>query len=249
MVARRDPRLVADYARLWAGGRRAASIATRTPGAPVVSPEEASGIVARLLGEAAPGPAYGLAAGAEEAGRSRGSSWAITAADSGLGELAYAVTRAVRPDAVVETGVAMGLTSAYILAALSDNGRGELHSIDLPPPRMVAADLVGAAIPPALRGRWRYHWGSSGRLLSGVLRETAGGRRVFLHDSDHSYRNMRWELETAWRALSPGDVLLCDDANFHTGFVDAVRGLAGEPRLAAQREKGGVSGFAIRAES
>jgi predicted O-methyltransferase YrrM len=92
------------------------------------------------------------------------------AGDSALGRIVYAVVRATRPDVVVETGVATGVTSAYLLAALEDNGHGALHSIDLPPTDMVAAGHVGAAIPADLKARWTYHWGSSRRLLSKVLR-------------------------------------------------------------------------------
>jgi predicted O-methyltransferase YrrM len=168
------------------------------------------------------------------------------AGDSTLGELAYSFTRALRPALVVETGVSIGLTSAYILAAMADNELGELHSIDIPPPRMVAEKLVGSAVPPDLRDRWHYHWGSARRLLPRILSAQPGGRRIFLHDSEHSYRNMRWELVTAWGALAPGDVILCDDANFHAAFVDAARSVGGRPHLIGQSEKGGLTGLLVR---
>ena len=47
--------------------------------------------------------------------------------DSALGRFVYAVVRASRPDVVIETGVATGVTSAHILAALADNEHGELQ--------------------------------------------------------------------------------------------------------------------------
>jgi hypothetical protein len=197
-VARRDPRLLIDYLRLWIGARR---------GVP-----------------ADPG-------------------WAAMDADSSVAELAYSLVRERRPATVIETGVARGVTSAAVLRALAENGFGELHSIDLPPPRMLDNDLVGSAVPDELKERWHYHWGSARRLLPGVLAR-ASGPRLFIHDSDHSYRHMRWEIETAWAALEPGDVILCDDAHFHSGFADAAAAVGGEPQFSPQAD--GLTGILIR---
>jgi predicted O-methyltransferase YrrM len=250
-VGRRSPRLLGDYLRLWAGARRPVEEPAGSPAGEVLTWEEAARLAApdaALSGSpvlpAARGPAHAtaVAAVANSAG-----DWTAMDADASLGELAYALVRALRPAVVVETGVAQGISSVFVLAALEDNGQGELHSVDLPPPRMVEADLVGAAIPNELRPRWHYHWGSSRRLLPAVLREAAGDRRLFIHDSDHSYDNMRWELETAWRALGPGDVLLCDDANFHAGFADAAESVGALPLFVEQPGTGGLTGLLIRA--
>jgi predicted O-methyltransferase YrrM len=218
-VARRDPRLLADYARLWVGARRGvAESGWSPPESQVVSFEEAAGV----------SPVPALATG------SRGSEWDSMDADATLGQLACALVRNLRPLTVIETGVARGITSSYVLAALAENDSGELHSIDLPPPRMVDAGLVGAAIPEEMKARWHYHWGSARRLLPSVLADAASPR-LFIHDSDHSYRHMRWEVEAACAALEPGDVILCDDAHFHSGFADAARAVGAEPLFLRQR--------------
>ena len=57
------------------------------------------------------------------------------AADSLLVRCCYLVCRLLEPAVVVETGVAYGVSSAFILRALEKNGRGVLHSVDLPPLR------------------------------------------------------------------------------------------------------------------
>jgi hypothetical protein len=44
----------------------------------------------------------------------------------------YALTRLLRPRHVVEVGVSSGVSSAYFLQGLERNGRGTLHSVDLP---------------------------------------------------------------------------------------------------------------------
>ena len=46
-------------------------------------------------------------------------------------ETIYLLVRSLKPETVVETGVCYGASSAYILQALKDNGRGVLYSIDL----------------------------------------------------------------------------------------------------------------------
>lgn len=59
--------------------------------------------------------------------------------DARLGRLAWCLTRHLRPEFVVETGVARGLTTRVILEAMDRNGRGRLWSIDLPP--LIAQEL------------------------------------------------------------------------------------------------------------
>jgi len=47
-------------------------------------------------------------------------------------EILYVIVRLLKPEKVVETGVAAGVSSAFILEAMDDNGIGTLYSIDLP---------------------------------------------------------------------------------------------------------------------
>jgi predicted O-methyltransferase YrrM len=171
---------------------------------------------------------------------------AAMAGDTALGRLVYGVARATRPDTIVETGVATGVTSAHLLAALEDNGHGILHSIDLPPTDMLAAGHVGAAIPDDLRHRWAYHWGASRRLLPGLL-DDLQGRLMFVHDSDHSYANMAWEIRSAWQAMTSGGVIVCDDVDLHSAFLDTAAELHGSPWLIRQDEKLATTGLLIQA--
>jgi hypothetical protein len=167
------------------------------------------------------------------------------AGDHTLGELVYALVRAARPDTVIETGVATGVTSAFALAALEDNGHGELHSVDLPPGALVARGLVGSGIPPTLRHRWRPRWGDARRLLPRVLEQT-GGRRVFVHDSDHGYQAMRGELECAWRAFGSGDWIVADDVDLHDAFLDVAIAHDAVPYVIAQKDKPSCTGLMQR---
>jgi predicted O-methyltransferase YrrM len=57
------------------------------------------------------------------------------AADSIMARLCYLACRLIEPEIVVETGVAYGVSSAFILRALEINGHGTILSADLQPLR------------------------------------------------------------------------------------------------------------------
>ena len=135
----------------------------------------------------------------------------------------YAVVRAIKPGVIVETGVASGLSSAHILRALAVNGKGTLHSIDLPNVQqgsvLPEGRTSGWIVPDSLRGRWKLQLGDSRKLLPGLL-ETLGRVDIFLHDSDHSYEAMSFEFEQAFPRLESGGMLLSDDTHLHTAWDD-----------------------------
>jgi predicted O-methyltransferase YrrM len=139
------------------------------------------------------------------------------AADSRLARLCYLLCRLSLPSVAVETGVAYGVSSAFILRAMEENGRGTLYSVDLPPLRREYERLWGIAVPEALRGRWRLHRGASARVLPRLLRET---RTVdlFLHDSLHTYKNMHREFDAVWPHLRNAGLLLADDVERNRAF-------------------------------
>jgi predicted O-methyltransferase YrrM len=163
-----------------------------------------------------------LGAGGLKAGRGTFGGW--DDADARLAGLAWCLARHLCPDRVVETGVARGLTTRVLLEALERTGRGHLWSIDLPPLLEHAlADQTGAAVPQRLHERWNLLRGSSRRLLPGLIADL-GQIDVFLHDSMHTARNLRFELSQVWPAMSPGGAALIDDVekNAATGrFLQA----------------------------
>jgi predicted O-methyltransferase YrrM len=142
-------------------------------------------------------------------------------ADIALGRCLYIVCRALRPTVVIETGVAYGMSSAFILQALEQNAHGTLYSIDLPPLGGEADTLVGAVVPTELRSRWVLRRGTSQRLLPELVRQ--GPVDLFIHDSLHTHRNMRREFDTAWPNLRPGGVVISDDIEGNAAFAELRR--------------------------
>ena len=155
--------------------------------------------------------------------------------DAGLVRAVWGLTRHLRPERVVETGVAHGFTSRFILQALAANGKGHLWSIDLPPLDNELRSQVGMAVPKDLADRWTYIEGSSRRRLPPLLSEL-GEIDLFIHDSLHSERNVRFELDSAWAKLRPGGAAVVDDVDANYGFQSFNNAVPGQPHLVCEAE-------------
>ena len=134
--------------------------------------------------------------------------------------LQYAVVRAFQPEIIVETGVANGVSSAYILLALKANGRGTLYSIGLNDPQYLPAGKpLGWIVPQELQSSWKLVVGDSRTILPGLLDEI-GSTDIFIHDSLHTYEHMLWEFRRAYPHLPSGGLLLSDDAMWNSAFPE-----------------------------
>lgn len=139
--------------------------------------------------------------------------------------LQYVVIRALQPSVVVETGVANGVSSAYLLLALQKNGRGVLHSIEIGDARFLPpGKAAGWLVPEWLKPNWDLRIGDSRQLLPSLLAEL-GTIDVFIHDSLHTYEHMLWEFRTAYPHIRPGGLLCSDDALWNSAFPEFSRGV------------------------
>lgn len=145
----------------------------------------------------------------------------------------YALTRLLQPAHVVEVGVSSGVSSAAFLRALVRNGRGTLHSIDLPtlqkgrtfskgdsPVSLPRGKQTGWAIPSSGKGEWDLRIGRSRELLPKVVGELPG-IGIFLHDSEHTRENATFEFTTVAPKLAPGSVVLADNNEWLDGALEA----------------------------
>lgn len=143
-------------------------------------------------------------------------------ADFTLARMHYLACRALKPQIVVETGVAYGVSSAFILKALAVNEKGTLHSVDLPPSiRDDAGQYIGYLIPAGLRARWHLHRGRSKQVLPRLLPQL-GQIDLFVHDSLHAFKNMLWEFRVVGPYMSPRAMLIADDIDGNQAFSDWV---------------------------
>ncbi|MDO8657103.1 MAG: class I SAM-dependent methyltransferase [Candidatus Levybacteria bacterium] len=161
-------------------------------------------------------------------------------------QILYFLTRKLKPKIVVETGVAAGKTSGYILQAIMDNKTGQLHSIDLPfqwyiygnhklhldslPPGF----MPGYLIPEKLKKNWRLYLGNTYGKLPELLRSLTK-IDIFLHDSEHSDKTMMFEYNQSWPYIKNRGYLLSDDISFTKAFK----------RFAGQKDMQYISFFDI----
>lgn len=155
----------------------------------------------------------------------------------------YLLVRKYKPEVVVETGVAEGLSTAYILCAMHENGKGHLYSVDLPPALAATLEIdggcthtyqladgqshrqfsVGYFVPDRVKSRWTLVLGDARTELPPLL-EKLGKIDLFFHDSLHTLEHMTWEYDTAWPYIIDGGLLLSHDVLWNRAFYNKFRG-------------------------
>ncbi|HKX27320.1 MAG TPA: class I SAM-dependent methyltransferase [Blastocatellia bacterium] len=154
------------------------------------------------------------------------------------GIILYSVVRALKPRYIIETGVAAGVSTSFISAALIENGSGDLYSIELPPENWSPGALNDGAI-------YGWHERGPGWAIPGEIKRQLGSRHtlilqdvrtalpellarlpwvdIFFHDDLHTPDHMLWEFELVWPHLRTAGALIADDVNY--GWVRFCRDL------------------------
>jgi len=122
-----------------------------------------------------------------------------------LFSLLYVLVKSKKPQLVVETGVANGVSTNSIMLALGEaNSSGSLHSFDVLPETKDA--YIGV-------GKWNFHLldkKSTHKQLS-VAVGNSPLVDIWLHDSNHGYRWQKFEYLLALSRLKEGGILISDD--------------------------------------
>jgi len=163
----------------------------------------------------------------------------------------YALTRWRRPAVVVESGGFLGMSSAFLLKALVDEGltTAKLYSMEW------SEDCdQGALIPHELRSQFVPLRGKVEDFMRSD--ELPSFIDVFLHDSSHSYRHMLWEFRQFWRRLRDGGLLVSHDVHMNAAFPEFVAKTYAHDRKTGRRDaertshyewgRWGYIGFAIK---
>lgn len=129
----------------------------------------------------------------------------------------YALTRWQRPAIIVESGGFVGLSSAFILRALADEGltNARLYSIES------SQDCEhGGLIPDELRPQFV----PLRAKVEDVVRSNQLPAKIdmFVHDSSHRYRHMLWEFGEFWPRLRDGGLLVSHDVHMNAAFAEFV---------------------------
>ena len=163
----------------------------------------------------------------------------------------YALTRWRGPAVIVESGGFVGMSSAFLLKALVDEGltTAKLYSMEW------SEDCdQGALIPHELRSQFVPLRGKVEDFVRSD--ELPSSIDMFLHDSSHSYRHMLWEFRQFWPRLRDGGLLVSHDVHMNAAFPEFVAKTYAHDRKTGRRDaqrtshyewgRWGYIGFAIK---
>lgn len=134
-----------------------------------------------------------------------------TAVSAVGGLIQYSIIRKFKPKIVIETGVANGYSTRIILSALNRNKQGRRISVE------VKKD-VGLLLSGMDKSRWTLVVDKPRRNLRRAI-NSVKRVDVFIHDSDHTYKNMMFEFETVYDKMSERGFIMSDDVNWNAAFM------------------------------
>ena len=131
-------------------------------------------------------------------------------------KLLYMLVRLTTPDTVVETGVANGVSTFFILNAMKKNATGKLTSID------ISYD-VAAFLNNDEKIRWELkilNTKANPRKQFKEIMANVENLSMYLHDGDHSYLWQKMEYYYGFTTLNCGGILLSDDVDSSFAFIE-----------------------------
>jgi predicted O-methyltransferase YrrM len=134
--------------------------------------------------------------------------------------LLHFLVRHLKPQTMVETGVAAGFSSQCILSALAENGEGHLYSSDFPYFRLERPErYVGFLVDENLKIRWTLHIDGDRKNLPKILAE-AGQIDLLHYDSDKSRSGRSMAIALLGPRMTKNSVFVMDDIHDNLFFRD-----------------------------
>jgi len=136
--------------------------------------------------------------------------------------LLYFVTRLLKPEAIVETGVAAGYSTTAILKAILKNGKGYLYSSDFPYFRLNTPEkYIGVLVDNDLRNNWQLYIEGDQKNLK-TISHNVRTIDLFHYDSDKTYGGRYQALKSLSPNFTPRTVIIMDDIQDNFFFRDYV---------------------------
>jgi hypothetical protein len=146
-------------------------------------------------------------------GRVRSFAGGSDALNVDLSRAIWCLVRHLKPNAMLEVGVGLGVTARLVLEAMTMNRKGHLFSIDMP----VSGRKTGLAVEPRVAHRWSLVSDTTKRAMPGLL-PRLGPLDIAIHANPHPGNDMRNEIALAWSALKPGGALIMDRIDCNGAF-------------------------------
>ena len=141
----------------------------------------------------------------------------------GIYPILYFITRKLKPQIIVETGVAAGYSSQTFLSAIRVNGIGKLYSSDFPYFRIPEPEkYIGIMVDDNLKANWKLFLDGDKTNLPKITNEV-DSISLFHYDSDKSYSGRTFAVDTIKSKLAPDSILMFDDIDDNTHFYDYVK--------------------------
>jgi len=151
-------------------------------------------------------------------------------------DLLYGLARSLKPQKVLETGVAFGWSTLALLSATRDTTNSRVVSVDMPYVKRNLRKLVGAVVPEDLRQRWTLIRRADREGIPKALRILDG--LDFAHyDSDKTPEGRLFSYPLIWKSLRPGGVLISDDISDNTAFFRFSEDIGVKPIVIALDDK------------
>ncbi|MFL2600050.1 MAG: class I SAM-dependent methyltransferase [Flavobacteriaceae bacterium] len=140
----------------------------------------------------------------------------------GFYPLLFFIVKYIKPNIVVETGVAAGFSSYAILKAIDENNKGRLYSSDFPYFRIPNPErFIGIIIPEVLKKHWELFIDGDDLNLLRISKKIKG-IDIFHYDSDKSYFGREKALNILKKNIGDNTILIMDDIQDNSFFYDYV---------------------------
>jgi predicted O-methyltransferase YrrM len=161
------------------------------------------------------------------------------------GKALYVITRVVKPQSILEIGVANGMSTAYILGALNDENMSPesvtIHAIDRPQFAYQIRERrgkfgiegrgglipdnkeVGWLAPNDIKSNYNYqlHIGDFTHILEDIL-ETSGNLDLAVYDASKDSDEMKFAYQRCINKLNGEGVLISDDVLVNDTFENMI---------------------------
>ena len=146
----------------------------------------------------------------------------ITLGGGGIYPLLYFISRYIKPESILETGVAAGFSSFSFLEAIKDNKKGRLYSSDFPYFRLDNPEkYIGIVVPDKLKDKWDL-------LIEGdTVNVPEFNKKIkkfdLIHyDSDKSYSGRLNFIKMIKLNTDKDTIILMDDIQDNSFFHDYI---------------------------
>jgi predicted O-methyltransferase YrrM len=151
--------------------------------------------------------------------------------------LLHFLVRHLKPQTMVETGVAAGFSSQCILSAMAKNELGHLYSSDFPYFRLERPEqYVGYLVDDDLKSRWTLHIEGDRKNLPKIVAE-AGKIDLLHYDSDKSRSGRSMAMKLLKPHLKSNAPIVMDDIQDNLFFRDFARGQSRTWRVFRSKNK------------